>query len=91
MVRPAARRLRRHKGDRVSGSEQTEGGGEGDAIVQIRVPKSLRNEIARIALDQGGMTFRALILSALKATYGLDVADDELRDRRGRQAGEGHQ
>jgi hypothetical protein len=90
MVRPAARRLRRHKGDRVSGSEQTEGG-EGDAIVQIRVPKSLRNEIARIALEQGGMTFRALILSALKATYGLDVADDELRDRRGRQAGEGHQ
>ncbi|CAM5578724.1 hypothetical protein ACFFJ0_01080 [Sphingobium scionense] len=60
-----------------------------DAIVQIRVTKALRNEIAQIALNQGGMTFRALILSALKATYGLEVADSDLRDRRGRQAGEG--
>lgn len=62
---------------------------EGDAIVQIRVSKALRNEIARIALDQGGMTFRALILSALKDSYGLDVAEADLRDRRGRQASEG--
>lgn len=60
-----------------------------DAIVQIRVTKALRNEIARIALDRGGMTFRALILSALKTTYGLEVADSDLRDRRGRQPGEG--
>lgn len=59
-----------------------------DAIVQIRVTKTLRNEIAQIALNQGGMTFRALILSALKATYGLEVADSDLRDRRGRQAGD---
>lgn len=57
--------------------------------MQIRVSKALRNEIARIALDQGGMTFRALILSALKETYGLEIADTELRDRRGRHAGEG--
>ncbi len=62
---------------------------EGDAILQIRVSKALRNEIARIALDQGGMTFRALILSALKDSYGLDVAEADLRDRRGRQASEG--
>ncbi|WP_251007967.1 hypothetical protein [Sphingobium sp. BHU LFT2] len=64
---------------------------EGDAIVQIRVSKALRNEIARIALDQGGMTFRALILSALKDSYGLDVAEADLRDRRGRQASEGRE
>lgn len=76
----------------MSASRSATSGGEAaddDAIVQIRVSKALRNEIARIALDQGGMTFRALILSALKATYGLEIAESELRDRRGRQAGEG--
>ena len=60
-----------------------------DALVQIRVSKALRKEIAQLALDQDGMTIRALILSALKATYGLAVADADLRDRRGRQAGDG--
>ncbi|MBT2246249.1 hypothetical protein JQK15_22345 [Sphingobium sp. BHU LFT2] len=73
----------------MSGNMQPDA--EGDAIVQIRVSKALRNEIARIALDQGGMTFRALILSALKDSYGLDVAEADLRDRRGRQASEGRE
>jgi len=36
-------------------------------------------------LDQGNITLRALIMNALKQTYGLDVPDEELRDRRGRQ------
>ena len=41
--------------------------------------------IARLALDHDNITIRALVMNALKQTYGLDVPDAELRDQRGRQ------
>lgn len=55
------------------------------AFLQLRVTPEMHISIARLALDQGNITLRALIMNALKQTYGLDVPDEELRDRRGRQ------
>jgi hypothetical protein len=55
------------------------------AFLQLRVTPEMHATIARLALDQGNITLRALIMNALKQTYGLDVPDEELRDRRGRQ------
>ena len=55
------------------------------AFLQLRVTPEMHVSIARLALDQGNITLRALIMNALKQTYGLDVPDEELRDRRGRQ------
>jgi len=55
------------------------------AFLQLRVTPQMHVSIARLALDQGNITLRALIMNALKQTYGLDVPDEELRDRRGRQ------
>ena len=55
------------------------------AFLQLRVPPEMHATIARLALDQGNITLRALIMNALEHTYGLDVPDEELRDRRGRQ------
>ncbi|WP_231726001.1 MULTISPECIES: hypothetical protein [unclassified Sphingomonas] len=45
----------------------------------------MHTAITRLALDQDNLTVRALVMNALKQTYGLDVPDEELRDRRGRQ------
>ncbi len=55
------------------------------AFLQLRVTPEMHVSIARLALDQGNITLRALIMNALKQTYGLDVPDEELRDQRGRQ------
>lgn len=55
------------------------------AFLQLRVTPEMHVSIARLALDQGNITLRALIMNALKQTYGLDVPDEELCDRRGRQ------
>lgn len=67
-----------------------EGAGQGSeslrsAFLQLRVTPQMHADIARLALDRGNITVRALIMNALKQTYGLDVPEEELRDRRGRQ------
>ena len=55
------------------------------AFLQLRVTPTMHTAITRLALDQDNLTVRALVMNALKQTYGLDVPDEELRDRRGRQ------
>lgn len=55
------------------------------AFLQLRVTPQMHADIARLALDRDNITVRALVMNALKQTYGLDVPDAELRDRRGRQ------
>lgn len=55
------------------------------AFLQLRVTPQMHADIARLALDRDNITVRALIMNALKQTYGLDVPEEELRDRRGRQ------
>jgi hypothetical protein len=45
----------------------------------------MHTAITRLALDHNNVTVRALVMNALKQTYGLEVPDAELRDRRGRQ------
>lgn len=64
--------------------------GQGDearrsAFLQLRVTPQMHADIARLALDRDNITVRALVMNALKQTYGLDVPEEELRDRRGRQ------
>lgn len=55
------------------------------AFLQLRVTPQMHADIARLALDRDNITVRALVMNALKQTYGLEVPDAELRDRRGRQ------
>jgi len=55
------------------------------AFLQLRVTPMMHTAITRLALDHDNITVRALVMNALKQTYGLDVPDAELRDRRGRQ------
>lgn len=55
------------------------------AFLQLRVTPKMHTAITRLALDHDNITVRALVMNALKQTYGLDVSDAELRDRRGRQ------
>jgi hypothetical protein len=55
------------------------------AFLQLRVTPTMHTAITRLALDHDNLTVRALVMNALKQTYGLDVPDEELRDRRGRQ------
>lgn len=55
------------------------------AFLQLRVTPTMHKAITRLALDHDNLTVRALIMNALKQTYGLEVPDEELRDRRGRQ------
>lgn len=55
------------------------------AFLQLRVTPTMHKAITRLALDHDNLTVRALVMNALKQTYGLDVSDEELRDRRGRQ------
>lgn len=55
------------------------------AFLQLRVTPAMHKAITRLAFDHDNLTVRALIMNALKQTYGLDVPDEELRDRRGRQ------
>jgi hypothetical protein len=55
------------------------------AFLQLRVTPTMHTAITRLALDHDNLTVRALVMNALKQTYGLDVPDAELRDRRGRQ------
>lgn len=64
--------------------------GQGDeerrsAFLQLRVTPAMHTAITRLALDHNNVTVRALVMNALKQTYGLEVPDAELRDRRGRQ------
>ncbi|SEJ80657.1 hypothetical protein SAMN05518849_11440 [Sphingobium sp. AP50] len=54
------------------------------AFLQMRVTPQMHDDIARLALDHGNITIRALVMNALKQTYGLSVPNDELGDRRGR-------
>jgi hypothetical protein len=66
----------------------TEGQGSEErrsAFLQLRVTPQMHAAIARLALDHDNITIRALVMNALKQTYGLDVPDAELRDQRGRQ------
>lgn len=60
------------------------------AFLQLRVTPTMHSAITRLALDHDNLTVRALVMNALKQTYGLDVPDEELRDRRGRQARPAH-
>lgn len=55
------------------------------AFLQLRVTPKMHAAITRLALDHDNITVRALVMNALKQTYGLDVSDAELRDQRGRQ------
>lgn len=55
------------------------------AFLQLRVTPMMHTAITRLALDHDNISVRALVMNALKQTYGLDVPDAELRDRRGRQ------
>lgn len=55
------------------------------AFLQLRVTPTMHKAIARLALDNDNLTVRALVMNALKQTYGLEVPDEELRDRRGRR------
>lgn len=55
------------------------------AFLQLRVTPAMHTAITRLALDHNNVTVRALVMNALKQTYGLEVPDAELRDRRGRQ------
>ena len=55
------------------------------AFWQLRVTPKMHAAITRLALDHDNITVRALVMNALKQTYGLDVSDAELRDQRGRQ------
>lgn len=55
------------------------------AFLQLRVTPKMHTAITRLALDHDNITVRALVMNALKKTYGLDVSDAELRDQRGRQ------
>lgn len=55
------------------------------AFLQLRVTPAMHTAITRLALDHDNVTVRALVMNALKQTYGLEVPDAELRDRRGRQ------
>ncbi len=56
------------------------------AFLQLRVTPTMHMAITRLALDHDNITVRALVMNALKQTYGLEVPDAELRDRRGRQS-----
>lgn len=55
------------------------------AFLQLRVTPTMHRAISQLALDHDNLTVRALVMNALKQTYGLDVPEEELRDRRGRQ------
>lgn len=76
----AAREEREHMVTEGQGSEERR-----SAFLQLRVTPQMHAAIARLALDHDNITIRALVMNALKQTYGLDVPDAELRDQRGRQ------
>jgi hypothetical protein len=54
-----------------------------DALLQVRIPPHIRKALDHMSIDTGE-SLRTLVLRGLKS-LGLEVTDDELRDRRGRR------
>lgn len=54
--------------------------GSGDEPLQIKVPSSVKRQLAIVAAERGE-TMRAIILRALK-DFGLTIEEDEISDRR---------
>ncbi len=55
-----------------------------DVALQIEVPERVRTSL-RVRAAQDGETIRMSVLRALRA-YGIDVEDEDLVDRRGRDS-----
>lgn len=56
-----------------------------DVALQIEVPERVRTSL-RVRAAQDGETIRMCVLRALRA-YGIDVDEEDLVDRRGRDLG----
>ncbi|WP_296202086.1 hypothetical protein [uncultured Hyphomicrobium sp.] len=55
---------------------------EVEALLQARIPAGVKTQVLKRALEEG-VTVRTFLLRALK-TAGIDVAGDQLKDRRGK-------
>ena len=56
---------------------------EQDLLLQVRIPAHIRKALDHLAIDRSE-SLRTLVLRALRS-LGIEVTDEELRDRRGRR------
>jgi hypothetical protein len=53
-------------------------------LLQVRIPAHIRKALDHLSVDSGD-SLRTLVLRGIKS-LGIEVTDDELRDRRGRRS-----
>jgi len=56
---------------------------EPDLLLQVRIPAHIRKALDHLSIDKSE-SLRTLVLRGLRS-LGIEVTDDELRDRRGRR------